>query len=119
MDCFIRPSIIATAVTTILSSVVMLFTVITFFRKFAMILFITTVMASVGSFIFLATFLDCSGPSNPTYLADKCMEVCCKSKNVNGGVLETNESDISKKGHTSRMSSSMFELDKSERSSIS
>jgi hypothetical protein len=68
------PSIAATAFTTILSAVVMLFTVITFFQKFALILFFTVIMASIGSFIFLCTLLDCIGPSDPTYLFDKCAE---------------------------------------------
>ncbi|KAG7351347.1 sterol-sensing domain containing protein [Nitzschia inconspicua] len=67
------PSILATAVTTILSAVIMLFTIITFFQKFALILFFTIIMATVGSFVFLLTFLDCIGPSNPTFLVDKCV----------------------------------------------
>jgi hypothetical protein len=58
----------------------MLFTVITFFQKFALILFFTVIMASLGSFVFLLTFLDCIGPSNPTFLADKCLEMFCKSE---------------------------------------
>ncbi|KAG7341385.1 Patched family protein [Nitzschia inconspicua] len=72
------PSILATAVTTILSAVVMLFTIITFFQKFALILFFTIIMATIGSFVFLLTCLDCIGPSNPTFLADRCMEKFCK-----------------------------------------
>lgn len=75
------PSILATAVTTILSAVVMLFTVITFFQKFALILFFTVIMASLGSFVFLLTVLDCIGPTNPTFLADKCLESCSGQSN--------------------------------------
>jgi predicted RND superfamily exporter protein len=65
------PSILATAVTTILSAVIMLFTVITFFQKFALILFLTIIQASAGSFILFLTMVDCFGPSNPTYLVDR------------------------------------------------
>lgn len=65
------PSILATAATTILSAVIMLFTVITFFQKFALILFFTVLQASIGSFIIFLTMMDCVGPSNPTYLVDR------------------------------------------------
>lgn len=59
----------------------MLFTVITFFQKFALILLFTIIMASLGSFIFLVTLLDCIGPTNPSFLADKCMRMCSGKAN--------------------------------------
>ena len=65
------PSILATAVTTVLSAVVMLFTVITFFQKFALILFLTVVQAFIGSFIVFVVLADCFGPRNPTYVYDR------------------------------------------------
>merc|ERR1712176_669888 len=65
------PSILATAITTILSAIVMLFTVINFFRKFALILFLTVIQASAGSIILFIVLVDCLGPSHPTYLFDK------------------------------------------------
>ena len=65
------PSILATALTTILSAVIMLFTVITFFQKFALILFLTVLQATIGAFIVLLTMTDCIGPRNPTYLVNK------------------------------------------------
>merc|ERR1711907_521165 len=65
------PSILATALTTILSATVMLFTVITFFQKFALILFFTIIQSTVGSLVVFATMMDCVGPNKPTYLADK------------------------------------------------
>ena len=65
------PSILATAVTTILSAIIMLFTVITFFQKFALILFFTVIQASLGSFIIFLAMVDCIGPTNPTYLFDR------------------------------------------------
>merc|ERR1712057_140252 len=60
------PTISATAVTTFFSAVVMLFCTITFFQKFALILFFTIVIATLGSFIFFITLTNCFGPSNPT-----------------------------------------------------
>jgi hypothetical protein len=61
---------LAAAFTTIFSALIMLFAVITFFRKFALVLFFTIIMATVGSFIVLLTLTDCFGPSQPTYLVD-------------------------------------------------
>ena len=72
------PSILATALTTILSAVIMLFTIITFFQKFALILFFTVIQATLGSFIWFVTMVDCIGPANPTYLLDKVTESCSK-----------------------------------------
>jgi len=70
------PSILATALTTILSATIMLFTVITFFQKFALILFFTIIQSTVGSFVVFATMMDCVGPNKPTYFADKLVEIC-------------------------------------------
>lgn len=67
------PSILATAATTFFSAIVMLFCVITFFRKFAQVLFFTIIMATFASFVFFITLTNCFGPSNPTYLVDKCI----------------------------------------------
>jgi len=64
------PSILAAAFTTICSAAIMLFTVISFFQQFALILFYTIIQATVGSFIVFTAFTDCIGPSNPTYLVD-------------------------------------------------
>jgi len=73
------PSILSTALTTILSAIIMLFTVITFFQKFALILFLTVIQASIGSFFMFVVLADCFGPSNPTYLYDR-MASWCSSK---------------------------------------
>merc|ERR1712176_1336844 len=70
------PSMLATACTTFGSAVVMLFCTITFFQKFALVLFFTIVMATVASFIFFITLTNCFGPTDPTYLADKCLGRC-------------------------------------------
>lgn len=67
------PSVLATAGTTFVSAVVMLFCTITFFRKFALVLFFTVVMATVASFVVFITLTNCFGPTNPTYLVDKCL----------------------------------------------
>jgi 5-methyltetrahydrofolate--homocysteine methyltransferase len=65
------PSILATALTTNLSAVIMFFTVITFFQKFAMILFLSVLQACIGSFFVFLTMADCIGPRNPTYFVDQ------------------------------------------------
>merc|ERR1711937_673270 len=67
------PSILAAAFTTICSAAIMLFTVISFFQQFALILFYTIIQATVGSFVVFIAFTDCIGPSNPTYLVDSLL----------------------------------------------
>ena len=74
------PSVLATAATTFFSAIVMLFTTITFFRKFALVLFLTVIMATIASFIVFLTLTNCFGPTNPTYLVDKCVSVCRKRR---------------------------------------
>merc|ERR1711935_563486 len=61
------PSILATAYTTFFSAIVMLFCTITFFNKFALVLFFTIVMATIASFVVFITLTNCFGPTNPTY----------------------------------------------------
>ena len=43
----------------------------TFFQKFAMILFMTIVHATIGSFLVFLVMVDCVGPSEPTALMDR------------------------------------------------
>jgi hypothetical protein len=64
------PSILAAGFTTIAAATIMLFTVISFFVKFAVILFATVVQATVGSFIVFVALADAFGPSRPTYVFD-------------------------------------------------
>merc|ERR1712048_1349489 len=68
------PSILAAAFTTVAGATIMLFTVISFFSKFAIVLFLTIIQATTGSFIVFLTTTDCIGPSNPTYTMDKISE---------------------------------------------
>ena len=70
------PSILATAGTTFFSAIVMLFCTITFFNKFALVLFFTIVNATIASFVVFITLANCFGPTNPTYLVDKCLSIC-------------------------------------------
>jgi predicted RND superfamily exporter protein len=82
------PSILAGAFTTIASATVMLFCVITFFKKFAIILFYTIIMSTAGSFIVFLTLTDALGPSEPTVFVDwmvekanaKCKAGCRREK---------------------------------------
>lgn len=70
------PSILAAAFTTLAAAVIMLFTVISFFVKFAVILLATVVQATLGSFIVFVALADTFGPSDPTYLVDKMLAKC-------------------------------------------
>ena len=85
------PSILAAAFTTICSALIMIFTVITFFQRFATILFYTIVQATIGSFIFFTTLTDTLGPTQPTFLFDLlCNKMCSnKKEEVKALVSET------------------------------
>lgn len=67
------PSILAAGATSMASATVMLFTVITFFVKFGLILLVTIVQATVGSFVVFLVLTDCFGPTHPTYMFDLMM----------------------------------------------
>jgi len=60
------PSILAAAFTTFMAAVVMIFTEITFFRKFAVILFMTILHSTIGCFVVFLVLCDCFGPAEPT-----------------------------------------------------
>lgn len=70
------PSVLAAAATTMAAAVAMLFCAITFFQKFALVLFMTVVQASIGSFVIFLTLTDCFGPSDPTLLARRVSLWC-------------------------------------------
>ena len=80
------PSILAAAFTTFAAALVMLFTVISFFEKFAVILFLTIAQSTVGSFVVFLVVVDCIGPSNPTSTVDsvlsRCYAMCGKEYHV-------------------------------------
>ena len=65
------PSVLAAAFTSVAAGTVMLFTIITFFQKFALILLMTILQATLGSFVVFLVLTDVIGPSNPTYLVDR------------------------------------------------
>mmetsp|Transcript_56613 Transcript_56613/g.137486 ORF Transcript_56613/g.137486 Transcript_56613/m.137486 type:complete len:701 (-) Transcript_56613:1769-3871(-) len=98
------PSILATALTTILSATVMLFTVITFFQKFALILFFTIIQATLGSFIFFLTFVDCIGPTNPRYLVDRMLQWKIWSR-MKKSTASPEDNDSNEEKHTGGKSS--------------
>jgi hypothetical protein len=61
----------------------MLFTVISFFEKFAVVLFLTIIQATAGSFIVFLVLTDCFGPAEPTYTVDLLLAKCrtfCRGK---------------------------------------
>ena len=78
------PSILAAFFTTIAAATIMLFTIITFFVKFAVILFFTVLQATVGSFIVFLVLADTFGPSHPTFVVDWISDKVCGSKKVEG-----------------------------------
>merc|ERR1712151_957893 len=65
------PSILAAAFTSISASIVMMFTILFLFRKFALILFLTITQATIGSLVVFISLADCIGPSHPTYTIDR------------------------------------------------
>lgn len=86
------PSILAAAFTTIAAASVMLFCEITFNRKFAIILFMTIMYATLGSFIVFLVLTDSFGPSEPTKFIDSLwikMKSICTYKSVDGSLEPT------------------------------
>ena len=69
-------SILAAAFTTFAAAMVMLFTIITFFEKFAIILFLTIAQSTIGSFVVFLVMVDCIGPADPTFLMDRLLKRC-------------------------------------------
>lgn len=82
------PSILAGAFTTFGAALVMLFTVIVFFQKFAIVLFLTVIQSLVGSFVVFLTMTVSLGPSDPTYVVDhvmaKCFGLCGRKVEIQG-----------------------------------
>jgi len=101
------PSILAAAFTTIAAATVMLFTVISFFEKFALILFLTVLQATIGSFVVFLTLCDCIGPAQPTYLFDMVVEKCSgkqDDKKENDRGLTTDDDDSNNKSEETHLS---------------
>ena len=96
------PSILAAAFTTMASATIMLFTVITFFQKFALVLFFTVIQATAGSFVVFLTMSICIGPSDPTYLTDSLLERVGISRRTNKHAPSKDDSFSSDLGNTER-----------------
>lgn len=77
------PSILAAAVTTVSAALVMFACEVVFFTKFAMLLFLTIVHATVGSFVVYIVLNDLFGPSEPTKFIDGLIEKIRGNKNSN------------------------------------
>jgi len=82
------PSILAAALTTISAAFVMLFCSVVFFTKFAMILFMTIIHATIGSFVVYIVLNDLFGPSEPTKFIDGLV---AKLRGKGGGLGEVKE----------------------------
>jgi hypothetical protein len=107
------PSILAAAFTTIAGAGVMLFCVITFFTKFAFVLFFAIVQATIGSFIFFLTLTDCIGPEEPTYMADLLVKQC-KGESDQAAENET----VSDQSRVGKPDAVAFKTNKSEEPSF-
>lgn len=57
------PSVLAAAATTISAAIIMFFCTIVFFTKFALILFLTILHSTLGTFVVFVTFVDTIGPN--------------------------------------------------------
>jgi len=75
---YMGPSILAAAVTTVAGALIMFACTITFFTRFAQILFFAIVQSLLGSFVGFLTMTDSIGPSAPTYFFDKLEEKCSR-----------------------------------------
>jgi hypothetical protein len=74
------PSILAAAFTSVAAAIIMIFTIILFFQKFAFVLFFSIIQATAAAFIFFCSITDCLGPSDPTYLFDSFVSCISCSK---------------------------------------
>lgn len=77
------PSILAGSFTTISAAIIMLFTIVAFFQKFAYVLFFSVIQATIAAFVFFCTVTDCFGPSDPTYLVDRLMSKVFRGRTSN------------------------------------
>lgn len=73
------PSILAAAFTTFAAAIVMIFTEITFFSKFAVMLFMTIIHSTIGCFVVFLVLCDCFGPAEPTKGYDTIKSKLCGS----------------------------------------
>jgi hypothetical protein len=76
------PSILAAAVTTIAAALVMMFTKIIFFQRFAVILFYSLIMGLFGAVFVFLVLLDTIGPAEPTVLIDSLLGCGAKKPEV-------------------------------------
>jgi len=92
------PSILAAAVTTFSAAIAMLFCQVTFFTKFALILLMTILHATVGSFVVYLVCTVTFGPSEPTRLIDS-VAMRIKQKLCNNKDSSTTEEVVPKSIH--------------------
>jgi len=74
------PSVLGSAATTMLTAIIMMFTEILFFRKFAIMLAMTIIHSTIGSFIVFLVLCDCFGPAEPTKGYDTIKAKLCGKK---------------------------------------
>jgi len=110
------PSILAAAVTTFAGAVIMLFCVVTFFQKFALVLFLTIIQSTLGSFVIFLTMADCLGPSEPTYMVDTLIARCRGKPDSSDAVkqhMDTSET-VNTAAHSKDKNLNLVDVDPSE-----
>ena len=90
------PSILAAAFTTFASATAMLFCTVTFFTKFALILLMTILHATIGSFVVYLVLSDTFGPSEPTKFYDSVVI------NLKGKIFGTSTSNEKEKMNSTK-----------------
>jgi predicted RND superfamily exporter protein len=93
------PSILAAAVTTFSAAIAMLFCKVTFFIKFALILLMTIIHATVGSFVVYLVCTVTFGPAEPTKWMDSLLSQCSKNEkegpeNAVGGQFDNDGENV-------------------------
>jgi len=76
------PSVLAAAATTFSAALIMLFCKVSFFTKFALILFMTMLHSTIGTFVGFLVLVDIFGPSEPTRFVDDQIKKCFRKNKV-------------------------------------
>merc|ERR1712154_500202 len=74
------PSILAAAVTTLAASLLMLLCKVTFFTKFATILLMSIIHATIGAFFVFLILADVAGPEDPQMFVKFVASKLCSRK---------------------------------------
>jgi predicted RND superfamily exporter protein len=90
------PSVLAAAFTTISGALIMIFTQILFFKRFAFVLLFTIVHSTVGALIVFCTLTNCCGPENMSTLLSNLHCVIDRIRGHSTETLSTTSSESNK-----------------------